>query len=161
MSKGSGEGRVVNFDHLVFWVANANTAASYFVSRLGFRPLAVREPAPDRPVLSRAVRLNKITIIFESPTSPSPHPISEDLSAHGDFVKDVSFAVEALDALVAVAEAGGARVLKGVTEEADEDGVVRFAVLQTVSYVSSSRFLHDSHTVQVANTETIIPIIES
>ncbi|KOB63210.1 4-hydroxyphenylpyruvate dioxygenase [Operophtera brumata] len=53
------EGRVVNFDHLIFWVANAKTASSYFVTRFGFKPLAVREATEDRPVVSYAVRINK------------------------------------------------------------------------------------------------------
>ncbi|XP_075978219.1 4-hydroxyphenylpyruvate dioxygenase-like [Anticarsia gemmatalis] len=124
------EGKVLNFDHLVFYVSNAKTTASYFVTRLGFKPLAVREATDERPVLSHAVRLNQITIIFESPTS-SGGEINTDLLAHGDFVKDVAFEVHDLDELVRRAKEGGAEIVKGITEEKDKLGTVRYAVLRT------------------------------
>ncbi|XP_045498069.1 4-hydroxyphenylpyruvate dioxygenase-like [Colias croceus] len=122
--------KVVNFDHLTFWVANAKTASSYFVTRFGFRPLAVREPTEKNPISSYVVRLNKITIVFESPTN-SDGDISKDLAAHGDFVKDVAFEVNSLDVLIKTAKAQGAEVVKDITEEKDGDGIVRYAVLKT------------------------------
>ncbi|XP_026327589.1 4-hydroxyphenylpyruvate dioxygenase-like [Hyposmocoma kahamanoa] len=125
-----GEGKVLNFDHLVFWVANAKTASSYFITRFGFKPLAVCEATPERPVLSYAVRLNKIIIVFESPITPEG-VMAKDLLVHGDFVKDVAFAVQDLDKLVKKAKEGGAEIVKGVTEEGDENGKVRYAVLKT------------------------------
>ncbi|KOB68089.1 4-hydroxyphenylpyruvate dioxygenase, partial [Operophtera brumata] len=100
-------------------------ASSYFVTRFGFKPLAVRESTEDRPVVSYA-----ITIVFESPTT-SESEISKDLSAHGDFVKDVAFEVNDLDELVQRAKDGGAEVVKDVTVEADDDGALRYAVLRT------------------------------
>ncbi|KAI5646612.1 glyoxalase/Bleomycin resistance protein/Dioxygenase superfamily domain-containing protein [Phthorimaea operculella] len=128
--KAPGRGKVLNFDHLVFSVGNAVTASSYFVTRFGFQPLAVREPSDARPILSHAVKLNKIIIVFESPTTPTGE-IVKDLTAHGDFVKDVAFEVHDLDGLVKLAKDGGAELVKGVTEEKDEDGVLRYAVLRT------------------------------
>ncbi|XP_053610029.1 4-hydroxyphenylpyruvate dioxygenase-like [Plodia interpunctella] len=131
-SNGStrNEGRVLNFDHLVFWVGNANAIASYFVTRLGFSPLAVREATAERQVVSHAVRQDLITLVFESPTT-SDSDVAQDIAAHGDFVKDVAFEVNDLEALVRKAREGGAEVVKGVTEEADEGGSVRYAVLRT------------------------------
>ncbi|XP_039753373.1 4-hydroxyphenylpyruvate dioxygenase-like [Pararge aegeria] len=132
MPKSVGDhekGKVLNFDHLTFWVANAKTASSYFVTRFGFEPLAVRQSTEERPVLSYAVKLNQITIIFESPVTEGE--ISKDLTAHGDFVKDVAFEVSDLDAIVRRAESEGAEIVKDVTEEADKNGVVRYAVLRT------------------------------
>ncbi|KAJ2948935.1 hypothetical protein O0L34_g5870 [Tuta absoluta] len=128
--KVRGGGKVLNFDHLVFSVGNAITASSYFVTRFGFQPLAVREPSDNRPILSHAVKLNKILIVFESPTTPTGG-IVKDLTAHGDFVKDVAFEVQDLDGLMKLAKDGGAELVKGVTEEKDEDGVIRYAVLRT------------------------------
>ncbi|XP_026734896.1 4-hydroxyphenylpyruvate dioxygenase-like isoform X2 [Trichoplusia ni] len=135
MTKGKhphkrSEGKVLNFDHLVFWVGNAKTASSYFFTRFGFVPLAVREATDNRPIQSYAVRLNQITIVFESPTS-SNSEVTKDLTAHGDFVKDVAFEVQDLDELVRKAKEGGAEVVKGITEEKDKHGVVRYAVLKT------------------------------
>ncbi|CAB3236614.1 unnamed protein product [Arctia plantaginis] len=124
------EGKVLNFDHLVFRVSNAKTTSSYFTTRFGFKPLAVREATDARPVLSIAVQLNQITIVFESPTN-SDNEINRDLCAHGDFVKDVAFAVQDLDELVRRAKEGGAEIIKEITEEKDEYGRVRYAVVKT------------------------------
>ncbi|KAM3962670.1 4-hydroxyphenylpyruvate dioxygenase [Aphomia sociella] len=129
MTKGS-EGKVLNFDHLIFWVANAKTASSYFITRLGFKPLAVRDPTEDRQVISYAVKLNKVIIVFESPTTIGGD-IAKDLAAHGDFVKDVAFEVQNLDELVRRAKHGGAEVVKDISEENDKNGSVRYAVLRT------------------------------
>ncbi|XP_072948798.1 4-hydroxyphenylpyruvate dioxygenase-like [Epargyreus clarus] len=129
-AKKGGDGKVLNFDHLTFWVANAKTASSYFVTRFGFKPLAVREPSENRPVVSIAIQLNKITIIFESSTAEDG-AISKDLASHGDFVKDVAFEVHNLDELVSQAKNEGATIVKDVTEEKDDDGVIRYAVLKT------------------------------
>ncbi|KAJ0176792.1 hypothetical protein K1T71_007971 [Dendrolimus kikuchii] len=124
------EGKVLNFDHLIFWVANAKTASSYFVTRFGFKPIAQREATEENPVVSYVLKLNMITIVFQSPTTANGD-ITDDIAAHGDFVKDVAFEVEDLDSLVRKAKDGGAEVIKGITEEKDDDGVVRYAVLKT------------------------------
>ncbi|XP_046966109.1 4-hydroxyphenylpyruvate dioxygenase-like [Vanessa cardui] len=123
-------GKVLNFDHLTFWVANAKTASSYFITRFGFKPLASRDSSEDRPVVSYAVQQNKIIIIFESPVS-NESEITKDLADHGDFVKDVAFEVSDLDAIVQKARKGGAVVVKDVTEESDKNGIIRYAVLKT------------------------------
>ncbi|KAL4705935.1 hypothetical protein ACJJTC_017517 [Scirpophaga incertulas] len=135
MSKGKGavkrtEGKVVSFDHLIFSVANAKMVASYFQSRFGFKPLAVREQTESNPAISHAVRLNAITIVFQSPTS-SNGVIAQDLAAHGDFVKDVAFEVEDLEQLVKRAKGGGAEVVQDIAEERDDSGFVKYAVLRT------------------------------
>ncbi|CAH0715746.1 unnamed protein product, partial [Brenthis ino] len=126
----SDDGKVLNFDHLTFWVANAKTASSYFVTRFGFKPLAVRESTEERPIVSYAVQVNKITIIFQSPTSDEDI-LSKDLKSHGDFVKDIAFEVHNLDSIVQKARREGAEILKGVTEETDKHGTIRYAVLKT------------------------------
>ncbi|XP_045517435.1 4-hydroxyphenylpyruvate dioxygenase-like [Pieris brassicae] len=123
-------GKVLNFDHLTFWVANAKTASTYFITRFGFKPFAVRESTEDSPVQSYVVQLNKITIIFQSPTSTEGE-ITLDLAAHGDFVKDVAFEVNDLEEIIKRAGKQGAIIVKDVTEECDDNGVVKFAVLKT------------------------------
>lgn len=51
---------------------------------------------------------------------------------HGDGVKDIAFEVEDLDFIVKMAKERGAKIIQDVTEESDESGSVRFAVVQTV-----------------------------
>lgn len=90
--------------------------------------MAIRAPSKSFTAISHF----QITIVFESPIS-SEGVIAKDLAAHGDFVKDVAFVVQDLDELVKRAREGGAEILKEVTEEQDENGKVRYAVLRTVS----------------------------
>ncbi|XP_013143854.1 PREDICTED: 4-hydroxyphenylpyruvate dioxygenase-like [Papilio polytes] len=132
MTKGqeAKNANVLDFDHLTFWVANAKTTSSYFVSRFGFKPLAKRDATETNSVQAYAVKLNKIIIIFESPTA-SDGEISKDLTAHGDFVKDVAFTINDLDKLVKKATLEGAEIVKNITEETDKDGTLRYAVLKT------------------------------
>ncbi|XP_059051919.1 4-hydroxyphenylpyruvate dioxygenase-like [Achroia grisella] len=126
----NSEGKVLNFDHLVFWVANAKTASSYFITRFGFKPMAVRDPTEERQILSYAVKLNKVIIVFESPTTVGGE-IAKDLTAHGDFVKDVAFEVQNLEELVRRAKKGGAEVVKDISVLKDKNGSIRYAVLRT------------------------------
>ncbi|XP_041979487.1 4-hydroxyphenylpyruvate dioxygenase-like [Aricia agestis] len=126
---GGTDAGVVAFDHLTFWVGNAKTAASYFISRLGFRPHVHRPPTDDRPVVSYVVKQNQIMILFES--AISDHDISYHVTAHGDCVRDVAFVVSDVAAVMATAQARGAAVVRGVTVEGDDDGVLTYAVLKT------------------------------
>lgn len=90
---------------------------------------------PTRFVFYKCVNLYifkfQIAIIFESPTAEVD--ISKDLTDHGDFVKDVAFEVSNLDVIVEKAKKEGAEVIKDVTQESDKDGIIRYAVLKTVS----------------------------
>lgn len=54
------------------------------------------------------------------------------LIKHGDGTKDISFSVEDLDFIVNKAREGGAKIIRDIWEESDDDGTVRFAQLQTV-----------------------------
>lgn len=53
------------------------------------------------------------------------------LTKHGDGVKDVSFSVEDLDAIVERAKKKGVKIVRDIFEEEDEFGKVRFAIVQT------------------------------
>ena len=54
------------------------------------------------------------------------------LARHGDGVKDIAFSVEDLDAIFEQAKERGAKVIREPWEESDENGTVRFAIVQTV-----------------------------
>ncbi|CAG2061369.1 unnamed protein product, partial [Timema podura] len=127
-------GRFVNFDHVTFWVGNAKQAASYYCTRLGFKPLAYKGlETGSRKIASHVVHQNKIVFIFVSAYLPGNRELGDHLVQHGDGVKDVSFAVEDLDSILQKAKERGAKVLRDIWEESDEDGTVRFAKVQTVS----------------------------
>ncbi|XP_028176511.1 4-hydroxyphenylpyruvate dioxygenase [Ostrinia furnacalis] len=125
-------GRFLAFDHLTYWVSNAKQAASYYVTRFGFEPLAFAGLETGvRKTASYAVRLNKIIFVFQAQYEPEETTFNKEVAYHGDFVKDVAFQVENLDYIVEYARKQGAKVVKDIWEEKDEHGVVRMAVLKT------------------------------
>lgn len=109
-------------------------AAYWYCANFGFEPYAYKGlETGSRLVASHAVRQNKIIFVFESALLPGNAELGEHLVKHGDGVKDVAFEVDDLDWIVAHAKAEGAKVVRDVTEEKDEDGFVKYATLQTVS----------------------------
>lgn len=77
----------------------------------------------------------KIIFVFVSPYDTDDQEFGQHLVKHGDGVKDVAFEVEDLDAIVKIARARGANIVKDVYEETDAFGTARFAVLKTVSFL--------------------------
>ncbi|XP_017779322.1 PREDICTED: 4-hydroxyphenylpyruvate dioxygenase [Nicrophorus vespilloides] len=125
-------GKFLCFDHLTFNVGNAKQAASYYVTRLGFEPLAYKGlETGSRKYAAHAVRQNKIVFVFVSAYEPNETSVGNHLLKHGDGVKDVAFAVEDLDNIVMYAKQKGAKVIKDIWEESDFHGKVRMAVIQT------------------------------
>ncbi|KAL4705934.1 hypothetical protein ACJJTC_017516 [Scirpophaga incertulas] len=125
-------GRFLAFDHLTFWVSNAKQAASYYVTRFGFEPLAFAGlETGSRQTASYAVRLNKIIFVFQAQYEPVESSFVREVGKHGDFVKDVAFNVENLEYIVAYAKQQGAVIIKDIWEESDKYGTVRMATLKT------------------------------
>ncbi|XP_026327167.1 4-hydroxyphenylpyruvate dioxygenase-like [Hyposmocoma kahamanoa] len=125
-------GQFLAFDHVTFWVSNAKQAASYYVTRFGFEPLAHKGlETGSRKFSSYAVRMNKIIFVFQAQYEPEMTDFNREISLHGDFVKDVAFQVENLDYIFNYAKKQGAVVVKDLWEEKDEFGVVRMATIKT------------------------------
>lgn len=125
-------GRFVHFDHVRFWVGNAKQAAFWYCVNFGFEPFAYRGlETGSRRVVSHAIRQNKIIFVFESALTPGNQEMGDHLVTHGDGVKDVAFEVEDLDAIVQRAKEVGAKVVREIYQEEDDDGVVRYASIQT------------------------------
>ncbi|KAG5898153.1 hypothetical protein JTB14_034009 [Gonioctena quinquepunctata] len=125
-------GRFLYFDHLTFYVGNAKQAASYYITRLGFEPIAYKGlESGSRDYVYHAVRQNQIVFVFVSPYEPNEKDLNQHLMKHGDGVKDIAFAVENLEGIVSKAKEKGARIVKNIWEESDFHGTVRFATIQT------------------------------
>ncbi|KAI0240450.1 4-hydroxyphenylpyruvate dioxygenase [Lamellibrachia satsuma] len=125
-------GKILTFDHVIFWVGNAKQAAEFYCLRLGFQPVGYQGlETGNRQVASHVIRQNDIFFVFQSPLEPDkPQDMHEQLGRHGDGVKDVAFSVEDLDGIVRVAVAKGACLVKA-WKETDENGTVKLATLQT------------------------------
>lgn len=87
-------------------------------------------------------RFLKIVFVFVSPYETNDVEFGQHLIKHGDGVKDISFEVEDLDAIVKRARERGATVLKDIWEETDEFGTTRFAMLKTVKLLPEKKIFH-------------------
>lgn len=125
-------GRFLHFDHVTFWVGNAKQAASYYITRMGFEPFAYKGlETGSRQVAAHAVKQDKIIFVFANALTPNNEEMGKHLIQHGDGVKDVAFTVEDLDAIMKTSKERGAKIVKEIWEEEDEDGKVRMARVQT------------------------------
>lgn len=126
------QGRLINFDHITFWVGNAKQAAAYYCTHLGFEPFAYKGlETGSREVVSHVVRQRKILFVFQSPLNPGNSEMSNHMSQHGDGVKDIAFNVEDIEAVVSAARNHGATIVRDIWTEEDQNGLVRFAIIQT------------------------------
>jgi 4-hydroxyphenylpyruvate dioxygenase len=89
---GRYDGGALHFDHLELWVGNAKQAAEYYITALGFRPLAYAGPETglnDRA--SYVVAQGDIRLVLTSALRPGG-PINDHVARHGDGVRSVAFA---------------------------------------------------------------------
>lgn len=125
-------GKFLSFDHITFYVSNAKQAASFYITRMGFEPLAYQGlETGNRKFAKHVVKQNKIIFVFVSPYDTDNEEFGQHLTKHGDGVKDVSFEVEDLDVIVKRAREKGAKIVRDIWTETDEFGSARFATLQT------------------------------
>ncbi|KAI9869510.1 MAG: hypothetical protein M1813_000299 [Trichoglossum hirsutum] len=135
------------YDHITWYVGNAKQAASYYVTRMGFRHVAYRGlETGSRYIASHVVSNGGVTFVLTSPirtpgaeggTIPREdqnllQEIYDHLRKHGDAVKDVSFEVDDVRAVWAGAVEKGARnVLEPTRLEDENDGEVLVATIKT------------------------------
>lgn len=136
----------IKYDHITWYVGNAKQAASYFVTRMGFREIAYRGlETGSRLVVSHVVSNHHCTFVLTSPLqSPDTHEdveassdnwllndIHTHLSRHGDGVKDVAFEVDDARAMYDGAIAKGVSSVQPPRSVADGNGEVVNAIIQT------------------------------
>jgi 4-hydroxyphenylpyruvate dioxygenase len=125
-------GKFVAFDHVRFYVGNAKQAAYWYCANFGFKPFAYRGlETGSRQITSHAIRQDKIVFVFESALLPGNKELGEHLVQHGDGVKDVAFEVDDVSSIIEFAKKEGAKVVRDVKEESDENGTIKFASIQT------------------------------
>jgi 4-hydroxyphenylpyruvate dioxygenase len=134
------------YDHITWYVGNAKQAASYYVTRMGFKHVAYRGlETGSRYIASHVVSNGGVTFVLTSPirtpgTGDRAIPrqdqkllqeIYEHLQKHGDAVKDVSFEVDDVRAVWARAVEKGAGNVREPTILQDETGEVLAATIKT------------------------------
>jgi 4-hydroxyphenylpyruvate dioxygenase len=135
------------YDHVHWYVGNAKQAASYYVTRMGFKHIAYRGlETGSRFIASHVVSNGDVRFVLTSPirsVSSEGEDIPEvdrnllkeiydHLALHGDAVKDVAFEVDDLHTLYYRAVENGAHSIQApqVLQD-DKEGRVATAVLKT------------------------------
>lgn len=128
-------GRYRGFDHVTFYVSNALQAASWYITRFGFTPVAYKGlETGSRDVVTHVIQQDQIIYAFSSALNPAGEANKEfgaQISLHGDGVKDVAFEVEDCRAIYKKAVDRGAKSIKEPYELTDADGTVILATIQT------------------------------
>lgn len=146
------------YDHVHWFVGNAKQAASYYITRMGFRRVAYRGlETGNKTVCSHVIRNGDITFVLTSPlrsqdqierfTAEEQAQLREvhyHIEQHGDAVKDVSFEVDDVDAVFHAALKNGAKVVSEPRILEDSDGHVKIATIQTYGQTTHT-LLERSH----------------
>jgi 4-hydroxyphenylpyruvate dioxygenase len=123
-------GAYVGFHHVTLWVGNAKQAASYYITRFGFKLIAYRGlETSSRDVAEHVIQAGNAKIVLSSPLNPNDTIYSRFLARHGDAVKDVAFEVEDIHSLYKKAIERGALSIREPYEVQDEHGTVILATV--------------------------------
>ena len=121
------------FDHVTFWVGNAQASASLYCSRLGFDYLAYSGlETGNRDFATHVVNNGKVTFAFKSPYQPEGNDeFKAQYAKHGDGVKDVAFTVDDAAGIFKKAVERGAKPVQEPIVVQDENGQVTISTVQT------------------------------
>ena len=135
------------YDHVTWWVGNAKQVAQYYITRMGFRPLAYRGlETGSRFIASHVVENNGVRFVLTSPVRSSSRQainkappkeqklldeIYDHLDRHGDAVKDVAFEVDDVRAVYENAVRNGAESVSLPQEETSDEGSILKASIRT------------------------------
>ncbi|KAK9362911.1 Glyoxalase/Bleomycin resistance protein/Dihydroxybiphenyl dioxygenase [Lipomyces starkeyi] len=129
------------YHHIKWYVGNAKQAASYYVTRMGFRPIAYKGlETGSRAIVSHVIANGRVTFEFVSVLKNKGkdreegiliQKINQHLADHGDAVKDVAFEVDDIYAVWNYISKHGAKLISPPTELSDEYGTVIIAKIAT------------------------------
>ena len=132
------------YDHVHWLVGNAKQAAAYYITTMGFYPLAYRGlETGHRTIASHVVSNGDVVFVFSSPLkSPNARGLSQAESnelrmmsdhmvEHGDGVWDVAFEVDDVNAVYRRAVENGGKVVKEPWTERAKGGEVVMAKIRT------------------------------
>lgn len=129
------------YDHVTWYVGNAKQAASYYITRMGFRPLAYKGlETGNRAIAAHVVENGNVRFVFMSAVRRTADneqdqalidEIHDHLVKHGDAVKDVAFSVDDAAAVYNAAVKNGATPIQDTQEISDKHGSVLTAKINT------------------------------
>ncbi|WP_392534092.1 4-hydroxyphenylpyruvate dioxygenase [Nostoc sp. C117] len=104
----------MKIDHVHFYVEDAKVWRDWFVYHLGFEPVADR--LSSFHTCTEVVKSGDVCFFLSSPLLPTS-PVAEFLRQYPPGVADVAFAVEDVEAAIALAQKHGATVLQPIQEK--------------------------------------------
>ena len=136
------ESKFCGYSHITWYVGNAKQAAFYYMTTMGFRPLAHRGlETGTRAVAAHVVANGSVVLVFMSTlqnpanlpdTCPEKHlakEIAAHVAKHGDAVKDVALEVDDIETVFERAVANGATIVNSLKTMSDKNGTVTFGVI--------------------------------
>lgn len=145
------------YHHITWWVGNAKQAASYYITRFGFREIAYSGlETGSRSVASRVIENGGVRFVLSSPIRAATvddasadaellEEMHRHLERHGDAVKDVAFEVDDVEAIYDSAVKQGAVGVQVPTRVEDEHGAVKLAVIQTYGQTTHTLLQKDGY----------------
>ncbi|GMM34206.1 hypothetical protein DASC09_015310 [Saccharomycopsis crataegensis] len=126
------------YDHVTWYVSNSKQASAYFITCLGFKPLAYKGlETGSRAICCHVVTNGKAIFQFVSPLrsefkankeyDEQVKEINNFIVTHGDGAKDVAFTVDDVDTIFSTAIENGAKAIEYPETINDEFGSVRIA----------------------------------
>jgi 4-hydroxyphenylpyruvate dioxygenase len=120
---------IQTFDHLELYVGNAKQAAMFYDRGFGFSTIAYRGlDTGERQVASYVMQQGEIRLVLSSALDPD-HPIALKAAKHGDHVAVIALGVEDVDRAFQVSTSHDALAAVLPTEERDETGSYRYAMM--------------------------------
>lgn len=132
------------YDHVHWLVGNAKQAASFYITSMGFKPLAYRGlETGHRTVASHVIGNGDVTFVLSTPLKSPNSPgltqaerdelrmMCEHMVEHGDAVWDVAFEVDDVNAVYWRAVENGAKSIREPWTESSKDGEVVMAKIRT------------------------------
>lgn len=139
------------YDHVTWYVGNAKQAASYYITRMGFRSAAYKGlETGSRNVCAHVVENGSVRFVFVSALRDKGdddwvNEIQDHVSKHGDAVKDVAFAVDDVKGVYASAIANGAVSISPPTVTEDDHGEVIMAKISTYGDTTHTLIQRDDY----------------
>jgi len=118
-------------DHVRFYVNNARQSAYFYQHAFGFDITGFQglETGSTNEV-DYLVQQQDLKFLFSAPIRPG-HPKAPSIAEHGDFVQDICFEVDDVDAAYSAAVERGARSARAPFTLSNEEGEVRLASIHT------------------------------
>ena len=122
---------LLDLDHIEFYVGNSKQAAHFYMSTMGFQPLAYRGlETGTRTSTSYVVQQGSIRLVFTCSLEPEGE-IVQHVVKHGDGVKSIAFEVEDATTTYETTITRGARSVQSPEELTDQDGKVTLSAIET------------------------------